>query len=297
MVNYVEGLNGISYLKLCSAILHIYRKTGETNSKFFPLLNYAAREIVSADINPPDEIEEAALKWIDGNMPLAIHRDYCSNVRHGFAVNFLKAHGTAEENCVYINNTIFFNRALDTKSHSLMHDCNFNGYATKMLLHNCYPQLVESVLTMMSKDFQDALDVINSKIEALPDARRIMRHIKENAMSKMYEAKERPLADIIREHLRKDNSPEVIFIAKVKQDSDFHHDFLNYRPYVCHYHRESYTCTLFNDHNITAVHDMTRVYGVELNGNMGFVGMHMEGENLLRKTIGDMERLRNNFIK
>ena len=52
-----------------------------------------------------------------------------------------------------------------------------------------------------------------------------------------------------------------------------------------------------NNHNITAIHDMTRVYGVELNGNMGFVGMHMEGVGLLKKTIGDMERLRNNFIK
>ena len=107
MTNYVEGLNSIAYLRLCAKILHIYRKTGETNSKFFPLLNYAAREIVSADINPPDEIEEAALKWVDENMPLAIHRDYCSNFRHGFAVNFLKAHGTDEENCIYINNTIF----------------------------------------------------------------------------------------------------------------------------------------------------------------------------------------------
>lgn len=297
MVNYVEGLNGIAYLRLCSTILHIYRKTGETNSKFFPLLNYAAREIVSTDINPPDEIEEAALKWVDENMPLAIHRDYCANVRHGFAVNFLKAQGTAEENCIYINNTIFFNRALDTKSHSLMHDCNFNGYATKMLLHNCYPQLVESVLTMMSKDFQDALSVINSKIEALPDARRIMRHIKESAMSKMYEAKERPLADIIREHLREDNSSEVIFIVKVKQDTDFHYDFLNYRPYVCHAYRISRACTLFNNHDITAIHDMTGMYGIELNGNMGFVGMHMDGINLLKKTIGDMKRLRNNFIK
>ena len=295
MINYVELLNEkASFSRMQRAICKIYSDTGKEDSKLFPLLNYAARVKCLEGFSPRDKIEDMALKCVRDNIPFVLNKDYM-DIRNGFATNIIEAHEPTDGNCISVKNTIIFNRELTQNTHALIYDYNSRINNPNMPLHVCYPQIVKSLSAMLSKDFHNALAAVRSKIEAFPDERRIMRHIKESAMSKRCEICIRPLSDIIREHLRNDNSPEIIFTVLMAPYCDFPADSPAYELYVCHYERESYTCTLFNRRKITIITDMSGIYASEVSGSMNFIKTYTEGVVLLKKVLSGMESMRDSL--
>ena len=295
MENYVELLSEkASFSRMQRAICKIYADTGKEDSKLFPLLNYAARVKCLEGFSPRDEIEDMALKCVKGNIPFVLNKDYM-DIRNGFATNIIEAHEPTDGNCISVKNTIIFNRELAQNTHALMYDYNSRINNPIMPLQVCYPQIVKSLSAMLSKDFHNALATVRSKIEAFPDERRIMRHIKESAMSKRCEICIRPLSDIIREHLRNDNSPEIIFTVLMTPYCDFPADSPAYELYVCHYHRESYTCTLLNRRKIIIITDMSGIYASEVSGSMNFIKTYTEGVVLLKKLLSGMESMRDSL--
>ena len=296
MVNYIELLNEkASFSRMQRAICKIYADTGQEDSKLFPLLNYAARVQFLEGFIQRDEIEDMALKCVRDNIPFVLNKDYM-DIRNGFATNIIEAHEPTDGNCVTVNNTIIFNREVAPNTRALMYDYSSRIHNPNMPLYVYYPQIVKSLSAMLSKDFHNALAAVHSKIEAFPDERRIMRHIKESAMSKKCEICIRPLSGIIDEHLRTDNSPEIIFTVLMTPYCDFPADSPAYELYVCHYQRESYTCTLFNRRKITIITDMSGIYASEVSGSMNFIKTYTEGVGLLKKVLSGIEKMRNNFI-
>ena len=296
MVNYIELLNEkASFSRMQRAICKIYSDTGKEDSKLLPLLNYAARVKFLEGFIQRDEIEDMALKCVRDNIPFVLNKDYM-DIRNGFATNIIEAHEPTDGNCVTVNNTIIFNRELAPNTHALMYDYNSRINNPNMPLYVYYPQIVKSLSAMLSKDFHNALAAVRSKIEAFPDERRIMRHIKESAMSKSCEICIRPLSGIIDEHLRTDNSPDIIFTVLMTPYCDFPADSPAYELYVCHYHRESCTCTLFNRRKIIIITDMSGIYASEVSGSMNFIKTYTEGVVLLKRVLSGIEKMRNNFI-
>ena len=296
MVNYIELLNEkASFSRMQRAICKIYADTGKEDSKLFPLLNYAARVKFLEGFILRDEIEDMALKCVRDNIPSVLNKDYM-DIKNGFATNIMEAHEPTDGNCISVNNTIIFNRELAPNTHALMYDYNSRINNPNMPLYVYYPQIVKSLSAMLSKDFHNALAAVRSKIEAFPDERRIMRHIKESAMSKKCEICIRPLSGIIDEHLRKNNLPEIIFTVLMTPYCDFPADSPAYELYVCHYHRESCTCTLFNRRKITIITDMSGIYASEVSGSMNFIKTYTEGVALSKKVLSGMEKMKNNFI-
>ena len=296
MVNYIELLNEkASFSRMQRAICKIYSDTGKEDSKLFPLLNYAARVKFLEGFIQRDEIEDMALKCVSDNIPFVLNKDYM-DIRNGFATNIIEAHEPTDGNCVTVNNTIIFNMELAPNTHALMYDYSSRIHNPNMPLYVCYPQIVKSLSAMLSKDFHNALAAVHSKIEVFPDERRIMRSIKESAMSKKCEICISPLSGIIREHLHNDDSPDIIFTVLMTPYCDFPADSPAYELYVCHYQRESYTCTLFNRRKITIITDMSGIYASEVSGSMNFIKTYTEGVGLLKKVLSGIEKMRNNFI-
>ena len=285
MINYVKGISGENCFRIGQEVLSIYHETGRENSKFFPLLNYAARELLGLAMKPHDAIEDAALRWVNDNMGCILRHDY-RGIKNGFTVDLIDENKGVTGNYIHSKNCIFFNKTLDLQTRMVMHDCNYNGYVSKSILRANYPHIVNSIMTLMSEDFRDALASLNSEIGALHDEGHVMRLIKESATLKTCETKMGLLSDIIREHLREDDSHEIVFSLLFCGE-----------PYICHCHRESCKCTLFNSHNITAITDMSGLYGIETNVPTALMRQHVEGIRLAKKVLCDVERQRDNFIR
>ena len=64
MTNYISQISDAISLS-ANDIIGLYKRTGKDNSKFFPLLNYAAMRILPIY---EEEQEKAALEWIGENI-------------------------------------------------------------------------------------------------------------------------------------------------------------------------------------------------------------------------------------
>ena len=64
MTNYISQISDAISVSAID-IISLYKRTGKDNSKFFPLLNYAAMRILPVY---EEEQERAALEWIGENI-------------------------------------------------------------------------------------------------------------------------------------------------------------------------------------------------------------------------------------
>ena len=140
--NYVEYLRKLTPTTLRTSMIDIYDNTGKEESKFFPLLNYTATEILG--VSSTKACERKAVEWINENLDYiitpSIPPSFPNCVDTDFTVLPIIKKGKAEDCTINLGSSTKFNGIVLGMSLIMYHDKNattvvrrLNGFSSKAM--------------------------------------------------------------------------------------------------------------------------------------------------------------------
>ena len=98
IANHIEHLRKLIYAPIRHDVIDLYDNTGKEESKFFPLLNYAAMRMLLAEDN--DGCTQRAAEWINDNVECLIIPASPSIVNANFAVSTVLRQDTVDSSII-----------------------------------------------------------------------------------------------------------------------------------------------------------------------------------------------------
>lgn len=167
--------------KFSHKVYSTYYNTGKENSKFFPVLNYAAAKIMSVSVFESEECKLEAMKWVNDNISCSI-------------MSYLPV--SLANTSVFI--TKFFENSDDCIKQNLVHTCGkmmFTSHddlfgRTTVMQPMDSPEgdthisiticdIINSIAYMASGLFDEHLSKIEAKVNRIPNKSVMLRLLKE----------------------------------------------------------------------------------------------------------------------
>lgn len=290
MINYInEFRNRIPLPLLAKEIMFVYSITGKENSKFFPLLNYAAMRILNGEEEHDTSYEKAALECVRDNMRYIV---MCrnSNFANGFvAVKIEDVEAVAGGKIILSENISLGFKTPKTREDLMCAPRLVTRNESNIAIPWFYICFVMSVTYMLSKPLGEALERLKGKMELFPSTKRVMRMMKEYKFSgnNKFRSLRKMIDDL-------HGSGDVIFPIATRENYSILDDY-----YICRFDTASEMCWLFNERNIAKLYDVNEMYATELDGRRSLDIMHryVDGINKMKQTICAIESQRKDFLE
>ena len=243
MENYVELLSeNASFSRMQRAICKIYYDTGKENSKFFPLLNYAAVKSCCGG-TAYKEYEKSALKWVNDN--LECMTVYLAGLqKNGYCSSLLYGEENLQEGRLHCGDSIIFGKDEGDMKRIMMVNNRNRDYRYYFTLSICWNVIIESVALMLQGSFQEALETNKRYVKTfMEDMKNVQRSIKDRKALNIDGTL--PLWRFIERHGEYETGGSVIFPC-----IPYGPVFFDEELFICKYDRVEKRCTLFNKEKI-----------------------------------------------
>ena len=305
--NYVEHLRKLTPTTLRTSMIDIYDNTGKEESKFFPLLNYTATEILG--VSSTKACERKAVEWVNDNLDYiitpSIPPSFPNCVDTDFTVLPIIKKGKAEDCTINLGSSTKFNGIVLGMSLIMYHDKNattvvrrLNGFSSKAMLSVCF---------ILSDTFRDILSNMKKALDSFPSLKHVLRSSKEyktpnialrampfSFLSEEYKEPNKAmpfssLSDFIRKRYGDDIVFPLIHVSGFLFDGE---------AYICHYNARNGSCNLFNGNSIMGIQNTNTLTVKEADENVfrDLIRGYRSVMDHMREMLDSMEAQRNNLL-
>ena len=287
IANHVEYLKKFYYAPLRQSMIDLYDNTGKEESKFFPLLNYAAMRMLL--VEDWDGCTQRAAEWINDNVECLITPASPNIVNANFAVSTVLRQGTIDESIIKLGQ--YTNIGWQFANMSLIMETNKVVIGPTRRLTDIWPTVLLSVEYAMSDVFGKTLSNRKKDLDTFPSMKRVLRSIKEYTEPNHFKAPVPLMAliDEIRKQCDNDIISPIIPLDNL---------YLGGKACLCHYNTDSDLCTLFRKDMIARPDDMWTLSILEADGIMArnLLQEFNDGVNHIKGVIENVERHRNALL-
>ena len=303
----MEYLRKLLPTPLRTSMIDLYDNTGREESKFFPLLNYAAMEILG--VSSTKACERNAVEWINENLDYiitpSIPPSFQTRVDTDFTVFPIIKKEKVEDCTINLGSSTKFNG--NVLGMSLIMYYNKNATAVVRQLSGFSSTVMFSTCFILSDTFREMLSYMKKGLGSFPSLKRVLRSSKEykapnialrampfSFLSEECKEPNKPmpfsaLSDVIRKRYGDDIIFPLIHVSSYIFDGE---------AYICHYNAKNGACTLFNGNSIMGIQNTNTLTVKEADENVFRDLIHgyrsMMGH--MRKMLDSMEAQRNNLL-
>lgn len=303
----MEYLRKIPPTPLRTSMIDLYDNTGGEESKFFPLLNYTAKELLC--VSGTKACERKAAEWIHENLDYIINPFTPPSFPHCVDTDFnvlpIIKKEKVEDCTVHIGNTTKFNGNVLGMSLIMYYSKNDTGVVRQLC--GISSKVMLSVCFILSDAFGEILSYMKKGLDSFPSLKHVLRAVKEykapnialrampfSFLSEEYNEPNKPmpfsaLSDVIRKRYGDDIIFPLIHVSSYIFDGE---------AYICHYNAKNGACTLFNENHIIDVPqtDSLKVKEVDENVFRDLMHGYRSVMDYMREMLDSMEAQRNNLL-
>lgn len=287
MANNIERLRKLIYAPIRQGVIDLYDNTGREESKFFPILDYAAMRMLLAEDN--DGCEQRAAEWINDNLEYLIIPASPNVVNTNIAVSTIFRQGTVEGSLIKFGSFINLGWQLSGIS-VIMEVCSADLEGTRRLT-DVWPTVLLSLNYTMSDVFEKTLSKRKKELDTFPSMKCVLRSIKEYTAPNRFKV-EVPLMVLIDEiHERCGND----IILPIMPRSHF---YFGGKACLCHCNKDSGLCTLFRKGMIARLPDtwtLTATEADEITAR-SLLQEFKDSVDRMKGILENMERCRNTLL-
>ena len=287
IANHIEHLRKLIYAPIRHDVIDLYDNTGKEESKFFPLLNYAAMRMLLAEDN--DGCTQRAAEWINDNVECLIIPASPSIVNANFAVSTVLRQDTVDSSIIKFGKSTIIGWQFGGMT-SIMETNSVDIGANRRFI-DIWPTVLLSVEYAMSDIFGKTLSNRKKELDTFPSMKRVLRSIKEYTVPNHF----------------KEAVPLMVLIDEIRQRCDndiifpiipLNNPYLGGKACLCHYNADSDFCTLFRKDIIARLNNMWALSIIEADEIMArkLLQEFNDGVNHIKGLIENMERNRNALL-
>lgn len=287
IANHIEYLRKLYYAPLRQGVIDLYDNTGKEESKFFPLLNYAAMRMLL--VEDWDGCTQRAAEWINDNVECLIIPASPSTVNANFAVSTVLRQDTVDSSIIKFGKSTIIGWQFGGMT-SIM-ETNSVDIGTNRRFIDIWPTVLLSVEYTISDIFGKTLSNRKKELDTFPSMKRVLRSIKEYTVPNHFKAAV-PLMVLIDE-IRQRCGNDIIFPI-----IPLNNPYLGGKACLCHYNADSDFCTLFRKDIIARLNNMWALSIIEADEIMArkLLQEFNDGVNHIKGLIENMERNRNALL-
>ena len=287
IANHIEYLRKLYYAPLRQGVIDLYDNTGKEESKFFPLLNYAAMRMLL--VEDWDGCTQRAAEWINDNVECLIIPASPSIVNANFAVSTVLRQDTVDSSIIKFGKSTIIGWQFGGMT-SIM-ETNSVDIGTNRRFIDIWPTVLLSVEYAISDIFGKTLSNRKKELDTFPSMKRVLRSIKEYTVPNHFKAAV-PLMVLIDE-IRQRCGNDIIFPI-----IPLNNPYLGGKACLCHYNADSDSCTLFRKDIIARLNNMWALSIIEADEIMArkLLQEFNDGVNHIKGLIENMERNRNALL-
>lgn len=291
--NYIEPLRmNLWPSPSQKAICEIYDSTGKEDSKFFPLLNYAA--IKSRSVGAiHNEYKDAAMKWITDNLECTVTL-LTGLEKDGYCSTLIYADGKPYKNYLHCSSSIILGRVAKSLTRVMSLNDGYSASYCNIPLGYHWGVIVKSVALMLRDSFQAVLEKNKRYMdEFMEDKKIVQRSIKDR---KIFGVKGKlPLCEFIEQHGKYEAGNSVIFPC-----IPYGPVFFDEVPFICKYDRSNMTCTFFSREKIMSFSNIDGLTCKEIKNEASvydLLGEYKFGVEYMGNFVDTMERQRKRLLE
>ena len=287
IANHIEYLRKLYYAPLRQGVIDLYDNTGKEESKFFPLLNYAAMRMLL--VEDWDGCTQRAAEWINDNVECLIIPASPSIVNANFAVSTVLRQDTVDSSIIKFGKSTIIGWQFGGMT-SIMETNSVDIGANRRFI-DIWPTVLLSVEYAMSDIFDKTLSNRKKELDTFPSMKRVLRSIKEYTAPNHFKTAV-PLTVLIDE-IRQRCGNDIIFPI-----IPLNNPYLGGKACLCHYNADSDSCTLFRKDIIARLNNMWALSIIEADEIMArkLLQEFNDGVNHIKGLIENMERNRNALL-
>ena len=287
IANHVEYLRKLYYAPLRQGVIDLYDNTGKEESKFFPILDYAAMRMLPAEDN--DGCEQRAAEWINDNVECLIIPASPSIVNANFAVSTVLRQDTVDSSIIKFGKSTIIGWQFGGMT-SIMETNSVDIGANRRFI-DIWPTVLLSVEYAMSDIFGKTLSNRKKELDTFPSMKRVLRSIKEYTVPNHF--KEAVPLMVLIDEIRQRCGNDIIFPI-----IPLNNPYLGGKACLCHYNADSDSCTLFRKDIIARLNNMWALSIIEADEIMArkLLQEFNDGVNHIKGLIENMERNRNALL-
>ena len=287
IANHIEYLRKLYYAPLRQGVIDLYDSTGREESKFFPILNYAAMRMLL--VEDWDGCTQRAAEWINDNVECLIIPASPSIVNANFAVSTVLRQDTVDSSIIKFGKSTIIGWQFGGMT-SIMEINSVDIGANRRFI-DVWPTVLLSVEYTMSDIFGKTLSNRKKELDTFPSIKRVLRSIKEYTVPNHFKAAV-PLMVLIDE-IRQRCGNDIIFPI-----IPLNNPYLGGKACLCHYNADSDFCTLFRKDIIARLNNMWALSIIEADEIMArkLLQEFNDGVNHIKGLIENMERNRNALL-
>lgn len=287
MANNVEHLRKLIYAPIRHDVIDLYDSTGREESKFFPILDYAAMRMMLAEDN--DGCEQRAAEWINDNVECLIIPASPSIVNANFAVSTVLRQDTVDSSIIKFGKSTIIGWQFGGMT-SIMETNSVDIGANRRFI-DIWPTVLLSVEYAMSDVFGKTLSNRKKELDTFPSMKRVLRSIKEYTVPNHF--KEAVPLMVLIDEIRQRCGNDIIFPI-----IPLNNPYLGGKACLCHYNADSDSCTLFRKDIIARLNNMWALSIIEADEIMArkLLQEFNDGVNHIKGLIENMERNRNALL-
>ena len=287
IANHIEHLRKLIYAPIRHDVIDLYDNTGKEESKFFPLLNYAAMRMLLAEDN--DGCTQRAAEWINDNVECLIMPASPSIVNANFAVSTVLRQDTVDSSIIKFGKSTNIGWQFGGMTLIMESDCVDIGANRRFI--DIWPTVLLSVEYAMSDIFGKTLSNRKKELDTFTSMKRVLRSIKEYAVPNHF--KEAVPLMVLIDEIRQRCGNDIIFPI-----IPLNNPYLGGKACLCHYNADSDFCTLFRKDIIARLNNMWALSIIEADEIMArkLLQEFNDGVNHIKGLIENMERNRNALL-
>ena len=287
IANHIEYLRKLYYAPLRQGVIDLYDNTGKEESKFFPLLNYAAMRMLL--VEDWDGCMQRAAEWINDNVECLIIPASPSIVNANFAVSTVLRQDTVDSSIIKFGKSTIIGWQFGGMT-SIMETNSVDIGANRRFI-DIWPTVLLSVEYAMSDIFGKTLSNRKKELDTFPSMKRVLRSIKEYTVPNHF--KEAVPLMVLIDEIRQRCGNDIIFPI-----IPLNNPYLGGKACLCHYNADSDSCTLFRKDIIARLNNMWALSIIEADEIMArkLLQEFNDGVNHIKGLIENMERNRNALL-
>ena len=287
IANHIEYLRKLYYAPLRQGVIDLYDNTGKEESKFFPLLNYAAMRMLL--VEDWDGCTQRAAEWINDDVECLIIPAAPSIVNANFAVSTVLRQDTVDSSIIKFGKSTIIGWQFGGMA-SIMETNSVDIGANRRFI-DIWPTVLLSVEYTISDIFGKTLSNRKKELDTFPSMKRVLRSIKEYTVPNHF--KEAVPLMVLIDEIRQRCGNDIIFPI-----IPLNNPYLGGKACLCHYNADSDSCTLFRKDIIARLNNMWALSIIEADEIMArkLLQEFNDGVNHIKGLIENMERNRNALL-